>query len=159
MKRVMALMFLSCTFLIVASCSSSGGLESFPGLQARVADYYAAEQRGNWEVTYEFRHPEFRKAVAKDRYVSQMERDNRDWRLVKYEIESVREKGGKVHLKMKFTEIPPKDFQKDRLPAGTALKELEAEDESVWILIGGTWYAYAPATRARLSLNSPIAVH
>lgn len=158
MNRPANLIFLFCALYLVASCSSRGNLESFPELQARVADYYSAEEHDNWDATYALRYPHFRNAIPRDRYIAQMQRDNKGWRLVSYQIDSVREEDGKVRLKIRFKEVPPADFGKGHLPAGTQVKEVEAEDESIWILIDGKWYAYAPGTRGRLSLNAPIAL-
>lgn len=139
--------------VLLISCAPQDGLRSFEGLEQRFADYYSLEQRKDWSAAYEFRTKAFRESVTKERYVSQMEKDNAGWRLVKYRIESISEKSGKVHLKMTFVETPPAGFMKEHLPPGKELTEMETEDESIWIREGGIWYAYAPGTRARLSLN------
>jgi len=143
------------SFLLI-SCGSSDGLRSFVGLEQRVSEYYLLEQRNDWSETYEMRTAAFRKSVPKKFYVSQMEKDNAGWRLLKYRIDGVSERNGKVHVRMTFFEVPPPEFFKHRVPAGQQPPHLETEDESVWLKEGGIWYAYDAASRGRFSQNPAL---
>ena len=141
---------------LTVACSSNVGLQSFEGLERRVADYYSLEQRGDWSAAYEYRTKAFRGSVSKKLYVTQMQKDNGGWRLMRYKIDSIAEHDGRVRLRMTFTETPPAGFMKDRLPPGREPTVMDTEDESVWVKQDGTWYAYAPGTRGRLSLNAAL---
>lgn len=149
-------LFVSIAALLIAACSSNVGLHSFVGLESRLTDYYALEQRGDWNTAYEYRTKAFRRSVSKKLYVAQMQKDNAGWQLLKYKIDSAAEKNGRVHLKITFTEAPPAGFLKDRLPPGREPTVMDTEDESIWVKEDGIWYAYAPGTRGRLSLNAAV---
>lgn len=140
----------------LTSCESNLNLTSHEGLERRVKEYYLLEQRGDWSAAYEFRTARFRKSVPKDRYVSQMQKDNAGWRLIDFEIKSKSERDAKVYLTMSFKETAPTGSFKERLPRTSEPAEVESEDESIWVRDGDTWYALAAGTRGRLPLNAAL---
>ena len=142
--------------LLMVACSSNVGLHSFEGLEPRLTDYYSLEQRGDWSTAYEYRTKAFRRSVSKKLYLAQMQKDNTGWHLVKYKIDSISERDGRVRLKITFTETPPAGFLEGRLPPGREPTVMDTEDESIWVKEDGTWYAYAAGTRGRLSLNAAV---
>ena len=141
--------------IAIAGCIGHS-LDGHPGLQARVEQYYRLEQMHDWESAYEFRTPNYRRTVPKERYVAHMKQDSEGWKLMSYSIGSVRDNNGKVLLRIEFIEHPPANYLQGRLPKGTRMTEVSMEDNSVWVKIDGTWYCEDAAQRQYLPMNAAI---
>jgi len=134
----------------------SADLDRFKGLKERMSAYYEAEKRGDWAAAYEFRSATFRRTVSKDRFLTRMQKDNDGWRLLRYQVKSSGERNGRVYLAMVFTEIPPSQYLKGRVPLDAKVGELEIEDESIWIREDNNWHVVSPGVRDRLALNAAV---
>ena len=143
-------------FMLLVSCDMPADLGRFKGLEQRVYKYYSLKQSNDWEVVYTFRTPAYRQSVTKEKFVTQMKEDNKQWKLKSFRIVSASEKDGKVHLKIAFVEIPPATYFKERVPQGLKVGEFEMEEDSIWVRVSDEWYCYTPGTRTHLSLNAPL---
>jgi hypothetical protein len=148
----------------------------FPGLEERVAAYYSLEAKHQWADTYTFRVPAFRNTVPKETYISQMEKDAKDWTLNSVKILYATSDNNLVRVKVQFNEVAPKGHY--RIPAPekfSGLSESEREriakldanltdkaivttdtDWSVWQNTEGVWYAWETGTRSHLWLNAGL---
>jgi len=148
----------------------------FPGLEERVAEYYALEAKHQWADTYAIRVPAFRNDVPREFYVSRMEKDAKDWTLNSVKILYAISERNLVKVSIQFNEVAPKghfripipekipgvsDSEREKLVkyyAGLRDKALETtySDWSVWEKIDGVWYAWETSTRSHLSLNARL---
>ena len=152
--------FIRCAIIglgvVIAACASDDFVQ-YPGLKAGVQEYYRLEQSSNWEAAYEYRTPNYRGTVPKERYISFMKKDNTGWTLKDYRVLSVSETNGKVVIRIEFVEAPPVAYLEQHLPKGAHLAEISMEDNTVWININGTWYCEDAGQRQHLPLNAGIA--
>lgn len=154
----------------------STSIGRFPGLEARVAEYYALEAKHQWSDAYSIRAPAFRNTVPKTTYVSEMEKNAKDWKLNSVKILYAIPDGNLVRVKIQFNEVAPRGLY--RIPApekfpglseserkkiaklDSSLKDKAIEttdsDWSVWQNIDGVWYAWETGTRSHLSLNAGL---
>ena len=139
----------------------STSIGRFPGLEARVAEYYAHEAKHQWADTYTIRAPAFRNSVPRITYVSEMEKDAKDWTLNSVKILYAISDGNLVRVKIQFNEVAPKGHYRipapQKFPAlseservkiaklDSSLKDKAREttvsDWTVWQNINGVWYA------------------
>ena len=157
LAKAISCVIMGTALLALLSCSEgSVGLSRFEGLEQRVNRYYQVEQSGDWEAAYSFRTPAYRQSVPKEKFVNEMKRDDAGWKLLSFKITSVKEKEGKVNLKVTFVVIPPASHFQGQIPAGAKIGELEIEDDSIWVRMNGEWYCYTPGTRVHLPMNAPL---
>lgn len=154
----------------------STSIGRFPGLEARVAEYYALEAKYQWPDAYTIRAPAFRSTVPKTTYVSEMEKNAKDWKLNSVKILYAVPDGNLVRVKIQFNEVAPKGYYRiptpEKFPGlseserekiaklDSSLKDKAIEttvsDWSVWQNIDGVWYAWETGTRSHLSLNAGL---
>ncbi|MBI3897557.1 MAG: hypothetical protein HY308_04580 [Gammaproteobacteria bacterium] len=150
---------------LISSCSVEAKLAKYPGLKERVAEYYAAEQRNDWEQSYVLRTPAFQKETPKETYIAVMRRDTTGWKLKGYEINAVKEKNGEVVLFMTFyQEGPPNNFYNElarsNIPPNTPpITTLELQSESSWAQLDGKWYVHVSGQRLHLTFDGPLGIN
>ena len=61
--------------------NANSGLSDEQKLIEKIQEYYDFEKAGDWERTYSFRTPLYRKSVPVELYKGKMVRDNAGWKL------------------------------------------------------------------------------
>lgn len=154
----------------------STSIGRFPGLEARVTEYYALEAKQQWADTYRIRAPAFRNTVPKTGYIPAMEEDAKGWKLNSVKILYAISDNNLVRVKIQFSEMAPKGYYRIPVPENfPGLSESEREkinkldsnlkdkamestisDWSVWQNIDGVWYAWDAGTRSHMSQNAGL---
>jgi hypothetical protein len=143
------------SFFIIVGCqltTNSNDSAEINALKDIINEYYTLEKKEFWSKTYEFRTPAFRKSVPKAFYVAEMKKDNKGWRLIKFEILSVEKSDGETIVKIKFKE--KYGGQIDLLSKKP--KYIIIEHDTKWKKIDERWFCLDAGTRTHLDLNSEI---
>lgn len=120
-------------------------------LQNQVLKYYNFEKECNWEKTYSYRTPLYRKSIGLDLYKRTMEEDNYGWKLVEFKIvESFVEQNHAI-FKIEFIEKVPEDYFPLNLRNKIKITEL-----STWEKIDDIWYCRDACSRTHLSMNGDL---
>lgn len=144
--------FLLFTFTTVICCQALSGQGRNPlldNLEKRIKEYYMYEKNKEWDSTYLYRTPLFRKSVPFGVYKDIMSRDNQGWTLLGTEIVNIKVEDNFVYVEIRFIEEYPKGY----LPSFLKKRIMEIKEITLWEEIDGEWYARNPGGRGHLSLN------
>ena len=119
----------------------------------RLTKYYNAEINSNWESTYSFRTPLYRKGVPFKLYRKKMIHDNEGWKLINLKILKSKIEGDYAVFKIDFIEqIPDGYFPNDEE------KTIILAQVSTWERIHGVWFCRDACDRTHLSMNGDLAI-
>lgn len=145
-----AFIFLSIFFQISPENPNSG-LSVEQNLIENIHEYYDFEKVGDWERTYSFRTPLYRKSVAVDLYREKMMRDNAGWKLIAFKNIEKAVKGTYAAFKIEFIEQVPDGYFPNNISESIKLIEL-----STWEKIDGIWFCRDACSRTHLSMNGDL---
>ena len=142
---------LSFVLLLCIDCKSTSSVASYGELISRLQGYYDYEKRFDWNNTYRFRTPLFRKSVNLKMYKNKMLKDNAGWKIIGYNRVNVYIKGNYAAITIKFIEKVPEEY----LPSILS-DRIELEQLSTWEKIDGQWFVRDACSRTHLDLNSDL---
>jgi hypothetical protein len=117
----------------------------------KIYEYYDLEMFGDWERTYSFRTPLYRKSVAVDLYKEKMIRDNAGWKLIAFQIIEETLENNYAAFKIEFIEQVPDEYFPNNISEIIKLIEV-----STWEKIDGIWFCRDACSRTRLSMNGDL---
>jgi hypothetical protein len=129
--------------------SHANGIDS--SLQNRLGDYYDLEKEGNWEKTYFYRTPLYRKSINFELYKRKMEEDNKGWKLLEFKIVQSFMKQNHATFRIEFIERVPKGYFPLNLHHKTKITQV-----STWEKINDTWYCRDACSRTHLTMNGDL---
>lgn len=143
-KLMLVAFFLFCFINTNAKCADHV-------LQDRVTNYYNLEKENNWEKTYQYRTPLYRKSINIKLYKRKMEENNKGWKLIEFRIIESITKDNYAALKMEFVEKVPKGYFPFNAYNGIKIMQV-----STWEQIDNIWYCRNAGTRTHLPLNGDL---
>ena len=146
------ILILSCMFFLIHSALIAQiGNPVSHALEEQIKNYYEYEKKKDWDNTYLYRTPLFRKSVPLKTYKGIMSKDSNGWELLDIQIKSIVMEDHLATVKIDFTEKFPKEgfF----LPKFLKAKTIAVAEVTLWEQINGKWYVRNPGGRNHLSLN------
>jgi len=131
--------------------NANGGLSVEQKLIKKIHEYYNLEKTGDWERTYSFRTPLYKKSIALDLYREYMVRDNAGWKLIAFQIIEKVVEGNYAGFKIQFTEKVPDGYFPNNIAKTIRLTEV-----STWEKIDGAWFCRDACSRGHLSMNGDL---
>lgn len=117
----------------------------------RVCMYYNLEKESDWEKTYLYRTPLYRKSINFDFYKRKMTENNAGWQLLEFKIVESIVKKNYATIEIDFIEKVPQGYFPLNLYNTTKITQL-----STWEKIGDIWYCRDACSRTHLILNGDI---
>lgn len=141
--------------IFLSGCNNSSGKINHIELSSSINKYYALEQQKDWEAVFDHRASEFIKLHEKSYFVSQMEADNKDWTLLKWEINSIKEiSEERAVVSIDFLENVSEHIAEEfGVSGGNAISVTE---DTVWLKENGRWLCRICGKRLHLTLNGDM---
>jgi len=122
-------------------------------LQDRVTNYYNLEKERDWDKTYPYRTPLYRKSINFKLYKRKMDENIKGWKLIEFNILKIIVKKNYAALKIAFVEKVPQGYFPNNVYNAIKITQI-----STWEKIDNIWYIRDACSRTHLTLNGDLAM-
>ncbi len=134
--------------LCLVGCHQKNVINESPDikqLKDTIRQYYLFEMNSQWNETYKYRTPIFKKSFNKNEYIKWMQEENSGWKLINIKVESIQINKDRANVEIKF-----KDRHKE--------KDLIIKETTKWKKIDNRWYTISPGSRNHIDLNNEVII-